>query len=97
MQHKISQPHVIELRVICAVGVEWRKPTASHMASSRFGRTTHEMLEVGDHKSFKSLTLILCCTVELPFSIPQLNMSRHSAVSVTGPIAINPIVPVPAY
>jgi len=27
MQHKISHPHLVGLRVICAIGIEWRKPT----------------------------------------------------------------------
>jgi len=91
MQHKISQPHSIGLRVICEIGVEWRKPTCQVHGLTRFNRTAHEMLEMGDHESFKSLTLILCSTVQLPFSIPQFNMSHHLAFSVTGPIVTVPV------
>jgi hypothetical protein len=97
MQHKISQPHLIRLRVICQIGVERRKPTCQPHGLTRFSRTVHETLEMGDHERLKSLTLILCCTAELPFSMPQFNMSHHLAFSVTGPIVINPIVTVPAY
>jgi len=96
MPHEISQPHLTGLRVICAIGVEWRKPACQPHGLTRFGRTAHEMLEMGDHESLKSLTLILCCTVELPFSVPQFNVSHHLAFSVTGPTVTNPTVTVPA-
>jgi len=67
--------------------------TWSHPDSSR---TAHEMPEIGDHESLKSLTLILWYS-GTAVHYTSFNMSHHIAVSFTGSTVINPIFTVPAY